>query len=132
MAEARGLDVATAESILQSEKKRPRKRKNDGGRAGGASSAAQAVEEEFRRNRALSSRINYDVVSLLALTEADAPSMPDGGGGTALTVTLGSIGMSVAGGGGSGRASGSEVDGFSETLSLGRGSHGSRASSPRY
>lgn len=136
MAEARGIDLATAESLLQSEKRRPRKRKNDGGRGGGASSAAEAVEEELRRNRALSSRINYDVVSLLALTEADAPSMPSGdpGGGRGMTMTLGSIGaaMDSEGGGGRGRVSGSEADGFSETLSMGRGSEGSRASSPRY
>jgi len=36
------------------------------------------VEGELRRNRQLSSRINYDVVSLLASTDEDAPSMPGG------------------------------------------------------
>jgi len=126
MAAARGLDGETAEALLAAgQRRRPKKRARRGeqGGRGAASSAAEAVEGELRRNRQLSSRINYDVVSLFAQSvPEDAAAMPGGGegggllgaGGGGLSVPLGSL------------APPREEERFSETLSEGasRGSPG--------
>ncbi|EOD23757.1 hypothetical protein EMIHUDRAFT_443983 [Emiliania huxleyi CCMP1516] len=123
MAAARGLDGETAEALLAAgQRRRPKKRARRGeqGGRGAASSAAEAVEGELRRNRQLSSRINYDVVSLLAQSvPEDAAAMPGGGegGGGGLSVPLGSLAPP---------RSPREEERFSETLSEGasRGSPG--------
>ena len=117
LALARGVDVATAEALLEAEKRRPKRRRtaNSGaeGGSGTAATAAEAVEAELRRNKQLSSRINYDVVSLLARTATeDAPSMPGGGPITS--------------------PSGADAEKYSDTHSVGDHSAFSDYSEPNY
>ena len=82
--------AAAGEDVSETERRKARKR-TARPRAG---TAAEAVEGELRKNKQLSSRINYDVVDLLARTlPYDISLMPDGQHGGAL------IGGGVNGGG---------------------------------
>ena len=130
--------AAAGEDVSETERRKARKR-TARPRAG---TAAEAVEGELRKNKQLSSRINYDVVDLLARTlPYDISLMPDGQHGGALIGGGGNGGALVAprpaaahqgaedgrGGGGLGGAHGARDDAlgggglgaetFSETLS---------------
>ena len=74
--------AAAGEDVSETERRKARKR-TARPRAG---TAAEAVEGELRKNKQLSSRINYDVVDLLARTlPYDISLMPDGQHGGALS-----------------------------------------------
>ena len=117
--------AAAGEDVSETERRKARKR-TARPRAG---TAAEAVEGELRKNKQLSSRINYDVVDLLARTlPYDISLMPDGQHGGALAAPRPAAAHQGAedgrGGGGLGGARDDALGGgglgaetFSETLS---------------